>query len=246
MLDVNVNALTDSYTCIVYLYIVFIQDSTTLCTGWVHLTLWMSVPCVLSMRPYPDAPREGQPPLRQMMPHWVPRPASTEDENDVSLSLNHQLFIHNANCEDAPKMMSRSSVPIITKSHLAIFFCKNNQWWSYLNEKAIKAATNDCLHLQNKCCVTILLFLHMVLFSFGYIWPEDESLRVFHSLSLRIEIMARTHRLQLCFGAEWFSNWQFHIWPLDKSSDCCGRSWGHIGRNAICLDEDTFCHIFRF
>ena len=157
--------------CIVYLYI---QDSTTLCTGWVHLTLWMSVPCVLSMRPYPDAPREGQPPLRQMMPHWVPRPpASTEDENDVSLSLNHQLFIHNSNCEDAPKMMSRSSVPIITKSHLAIFFCKNNQWWSYLNEKAIKAATNDCLHLQNKCCVTILLFLHMVLFSFGWGWKSQ-------------------------------------------------------------------------
>ena len=34
-------------------------------------------------------------------------------ENDVSLSLNHQLFIqiHRQNCEDATKIMSRSDVP---------------------------------------------------------------------------------------------------------------------------------------
>ena len=91
----------------------------------------------------------------------------------------------------------------------------------------------------------------------GYIWPQDINLKVFHSVSLRIEDREvdikepQIGRLQLgsCFGPEWFRNWQFHILPLDKSSDCC---WGiteveaHIGQNAIRPDYATFYHITLF
>ena len=91
----------------------------------------------------------------------------------------------------------------------------------------------------------------------GYIWPQDINLKVFHSVSFRIEVWEveieepQIGRLQLgsCFGPEWFRNWQFHILPLDKSSDCC---WGiteveaHIGQNAIRLDYAAFYHITLF
>ena len=63
----------------------------------------------------------------------------------------------------------------------------------------------------------------------GYIWPQDINLKVFHSVSFRIEDREvdieepQIGRLQLgsCFGPEWFRNWQFHILAKDKSSDCC-------------------------
>ena len=85
----------------------------------------------------------------------------------------------------------------------------------------------------------------------SYIWPQDINLREFQSVSLIIErLMLRSLRLAgYSFGAEWFWNWQFHILPSDKSSDCC---WGiteveaHIGQNAICPDYATFYHITLF
>ena len=126
---------------------------------------------------YPDAgPREGRAaPAQTNDASLGPRSASAEDITPKMMSrcLSITSFLSQSTDGIARTrrklclaLMCRhplSLVPITTKSHLAIFFCKDNQWWSYLNEKVVKSATNDCLHLQNKCCVTInLSFLHLV------------------------------------------------------------------------------------
>ena len=111
-----------------------------------------------------------QPQPRQTMPHWVPHTQPTSlgrgHENDVSLSVSQSPTFCPSSQLRFAKMTSRSPlVPIGARSRLANFACKNNQWWTYLNEKVVKTVANDCFHLRNKFAVTILRFLHLAPFS---------------------------------------------------------------------------------
>ena len=152
------------------------------------------------------------------------------------------------------KMTSRSPlVPIGARSRLANCACKNNQWWTYLNEKVVKTVANDCFHLRNKFAVTILRFLHLAPFSL--ILSRSWSLlgSRWKSQSGPLSEWASEARgwqgfkdwlviASICFPPEWFWNWQFQILSLDKSSDCSGiaKVEAHIGRNAICPGYVTF------
>ena len=112
-----------------------------------------------------------QPQPRQTMPHWSHThspAASGEDTKMMSRCLSKSqspTFCPSSQLRFA-KMTSRSPlVPIGARSRLANCACKNNQWWTYLNEKVVKTVANDCFHLRNKFAVTILRFLHLAPFS---------------------------------------------------------------------------------
>ena len=152
------------------------------------------------------------------------------------------------------KMTSRSPlVPIGARSRLANCACKNNQWWTYLNEKVVKTVANDCFHLRNKFAVTILRFLHLAPFSLILFRSWSLLGSRWKSQSGPLSEWASEARgwqgfkdwlviASICFPPEWFWNWQFQILSLDKSSDCSGMAKveAHIGRNAICPGYVTF------
>ena len=91
-------------------------------------------------------------------------------ENDVSLPVSQSPTSCPSSQLRFAKMTS-GSVSVAScsdrrkKSLLANCACKNNQWWTYLNEKVVKTVANDCFHLRNKFAVTILRFLHLAPFS---------------------------------------------------------------------------------
>lgn len=192
--------------------------------------------CVVHASVYPELGKGGQPPPGQTNDASLgPRSSASTEDTLLPKMMSRCLSITSFLSTDGIARSGSDHQPLLrisTKSHLAIFSCKDNQWWANLNEKVVRTGTNDCLHLQNKCCVTINLFtsaastFHLLQVTFGLKISISESPT--HNWEVDVK-EPQIGRLQLgsCFGAKWFRDWQFHILPLDKSLDCWwNRSWG--------------------
>ena len=163
--------------------------------------------CVVHASVYPELGKGGQPPPGQTNDASLgPRSSASTEDTLLPKMMSRCLSITSFLSTDgiARTLMSdhQPLLRISTKSHLAIFSCKDNQWWANLNEKVVRTGTNDCLHLQNKCCVTINLFtsaaastFHLLQVTFGLKISISESPTQWASESRIERLMLRSLRL---------------------------------------------------